>query len=43
MGPVVSGETMPCDIDEMRTLFLFEKLDDAQIVGANAKRCSTHC
>jgi signal transduction histidine kinase len=24
-------ETLPCDIDELRTLFLFEKLDDEQL------------
>jgi signal transduction histidine kinase len=27
----LSNDTLPCDIDELRTLFLFEKLDDDQL------------
>ncbi|HEY8301093.1 MAG TPA: ATP-binding protein [Jatrophihabitans sp.] len=27
----MSNDTLPCDIDELRTLFLFEKLDDDQL------------
>ena len=30
-GPCVVGPELPCDIDELRTLFLFEKLDDDQL------------
>jgi signal transduction histidine kinase len=30
-GPESSRQTMPCDADELRSLFLFEKLDDDQL------------
>jgi len=31
-GPCVVGPELPCDLDELRTLFLFEKLDDDQLL-----------
>jgi signal transduction histidine kinase len=29
--PVAGRQTLPCDVDELRSLFLFEKLDDEQL------------
>ena len=30
----IKTDPIPCDVDELRTLFLFEKLDDGQLAQA---------